>query len=81
LWNGAPDPWTGDAEFIGIMIRQNHEEHNSLLGQLRLIEAAGEYVTEGNLWGDGTRLAVGDDTATRGGLAVPWPGSTTLPIF
>lgn len=81
LWNGAADPWSSEAEFLSIMVRQDHEEHNSILGQLRLIKSAGEYITEGNLWGDGLNLAVGADTATRGGLAVPWPGSSTLPIF
>lgn len=81
LWNGLADHWSGDAEFLAITVRQNHEEHNSILGQLRLISAAANYVDAGKLWGDGTRLSVGHATATRGGLAVPWPGSTTLPIF
>jgi hypothetical protein len=81
LYNGNPDPWTSDAEFIGIVIRQNEDEHNSILGQLRLIESAAEYVSEGALWGTGDRLSVGKGTSTRGGLAVPWPGSSTTPIF
>jgi hypothetical protein len=81
LFNGGPDPWTGDDEFLGIKARQNYEEHNSVLGQLRLIEAAGNHVSEGALFGDGTRLSVGEGTVTRGGLAVPWPGVTTSPIF
>lgn len=81
LWNGSADHWTGDAEFLAIKVRQNHEEHNSLLGQLRLIQAAANYVSEGNLWGDGTRLSCGAETSIRGGLAVPWPGPTTSPLF
>jgi hypothetical protein len=81
LFNGGPDPWTGDDEFLGIDVRQDHQEHNSILGQLRLWQAAGNHVSEGSLYGDGTRLSVGRDTATRGGIASPWPGATTSPIF
>lgn len=81
LFNGASDPWTGEDEFMGIVAKQDETSHRSILGQLRLIEAAGNHIVEGQLFGDGTRLSVGKNTATQGGLAVPWPGSTTLPIF
>ena len=81
LWTGYDCPWASEAEFLGIVVRQEEDEHNSVLGQLRLIESAAEYVTEGNLWGDGTRLSCGAGTSTRGGLAVPWPGSGTSPLF
>jgi hypothetical protein len=81
LFTGGAEKWTGDEQFMGIVMRQNFEEHNSVLGQLRLIEAFGNHVSEGSLVGDGTRLSVAKETSTRGGLVVPWTGPTTLPIF
>jgi hypothetical protein len=81
LFTGADDPWTSETEYIGILVRHDDGEHNSIIGQLRIIEIADSYKSEGNLWGDGTRLSVGYQTSTKGGLAVPWPGSGTSPLF
>ena len=81
LFNAGPDPWSGEDEFLTIPIGQNHQEHQSVLGHLRLIELAGNYIIEGNLFGDGTRLSVSYNTAVRGGLAIAWPGSGVGPIF
>jgi hypothetical protein len=81
MFNTNPDPWTDETEHLGIIARQDSDRHNSVFGQLRLIEASAEYITEGNLIGDGTRLSVGYDTAVHGGLCVPWPGSGTSPVF
>jgi hypothetical protein len=79
--NSDPEPWGGTTVKIGIPVRQNFEEHNSLLGQLRFFASLSNAISEGNLTGDGTTLSCGYNTAVRAGVGFPWPGNTTVPVF
>lgn len=76
-----PEPWSGSYVNIGIPIRQNHQEHNSLLGQLRFFSLLSNMIAEGNLTGNGTVLSCAQSTTSRAGVGFPWPGVTTFPLF
>jgi hypothetical protein len=76
-----PDPWTGEIEQVGCMIRQREGIHQSLLGQLRHFSLISNAIVEGNLTGDGTVYSCGYSTGSYVGVGFPWPGSGTAPLF
>jgi hypothetical protein len=76
-----PEPWGGSYIGFGCLVRQNYEDHNSLLGQLRFMVLLTNAIAEGNLTGAGSVLSCGYLTNTRAGVGFPWPGATTAPLF
>lgn len=79
--NVDPEPWSGSYVSLGILLRQNYEEHNSLLGQLRFFGLLSNMIAEGNLTGSGSILSCGYNTTARAGVGFPWPGASTVPVF
>ena len=74
------DPWSGEEIALAPLVRQNWQEHQSLLGQLRFFSLINAFVAEGNLFTDNI-LSCGYNTIGSAGVGFPWPGPTTFPLF
>lgn len=74
------DPWSGEEVAFSPLVRQNWEEHQSLLGQLRMWTLISSLVAEGNLFADNI-LSCAYATITYSGVGFPWPGPTIFPLF
>lgn len=74
------DPWSGEEVAFSPLLRQNFQEHQSLLGQLRFFSLINAFVAEGNLFTENI-LSSGYNTIAWSGLGFPWPGASTFPLF